>query len=242
MVSALAVLVLLIAFSERKQSEIAVRDIKIKLENIRENHFIDEGDVIDLMGLNHENLRGANINKVDLRRLEDKIESSRFIQAADLYNDLKGNVVATVELRRPIARLVGDDGLGGYIAEDGGVMPVSDKFTARVVLISGAFADQVLKQRTLAESEEGEQLMEMLRLIREDDFLRAQVAQLDVDRNASIDIYPQVGGQVVEFGKPDNAAVKLMKMKIFFKQILPQRGWNRYKRVSLEYEGQIVAE
>lgn len=29
---------------------------------------------------------------------------------------------------------------------------------------------------------------------------------------------------------------------IFYKEILPTRGWTRYERVSLEYEGQIIAE
>jgi cell division protein FtsQ len=29
---------------------------------------------------------------------------------------------------------------------------------------------------------------------------------------------------------------------IFYKEILPQRGWTRYERVNLEYDGQIIAE
>ena len=32
-------------------------------------------------------------------------------------------------------------------------------------------------------------------------------------------------------------------MKIFFKEILPQKGWNTHKSgLTLEYEGQIIAE
>ena len=34
---------------------------------------------------------------------------------------------------RPIARIVRNDGPDGYIAEDGTIMPVSEKFTSRVV-------------------------------------------------------------------------------------------------------------
>jgi cell division protein FtsQ len=84
--------------------------------------------------------------------------------------------------------------------------------------------------------------MEMLMIIREDDFWRAQIAQLDIDRKSRINLFPQVGGQTIEFGKPENLEVKFKKLRIFYKEILPRQGWNTYERVNLEYEGQIIAE
>jgi cell division protein FtsQ len=46
----------------------------------------------------------------------------------------------------------------------------------------------------------------------------------------------------VQFGKPEDFESKFTKLMIFYKEILPQRGWTRYERVNLEYDGQIVAE
>lgn len=46
--------------------------------------------------------------------------------------------------------------------------------------------------------------MEMLDIIREDDFWRAQIAQLDIDSKGSINIMPQIGGRAIEFGVADN--------------------------------------
>lgn len=240
--AALSVLVFLIAFSEKKQAGVALQDIHIKLENIHGNHFIDENDVIKLMQLSQENMRGASIDKINFRELEDRIRQSRFVKDADVYSDLKGNMVVRVELHRPAARIVRHDGPDGYIAEDGTVMPVSDKFTARVVLLSGMFVNQVLRMQNLNEMPEGRHLMQLLDVIREDEFLQAQIAQLDIDGDADISLYPQIGGQVIEFGKPENIEVKFRKLKIFYKEILPQMGWNKYRRVNVEYEGQIVAE
>jgi cell division protein FtsQ len=65
---------------------------------------------------------------------------------------------------------------------------------------------------------------------------------LDIDRSGRIDIFPQVTGQRVEFGKPENIEMKFKKLMIFYKEILPARGWTRYERVNLEYEGQVIAE
>jgi cell division protein FtsQ len=177
-----------------------------------------------------------------LKQIETRIKMNRFVKDAELYSDLKGNLVVKATLRRPVARLVRNDGPDGYIAEDGTVMPVSDKFTTRVVLISGSYIRGLLQLENLNKTEETKNLMTMLDMIREDDFWRAQIAQLDIDNKGHINIMPQIGGQLIEFGVADNLETKFKKMKIFYKEILPQRGWNTYKRVNLEYEGQIIAE
>lgn len=240
--AALAVLFFFIGFSERKQGMVAVKDIIIKMENAHENQFLDEEDIIELMQLEKENLKGATLDRLNLKEIEKRIKSNRFVEDAELYSDLKGNMIVKATLRRPVARIVRNDGPDGYIAEDGTVMPVSDKFTTRVVLLSGAFSRLLLQAENLNKSIEGKQLMEMLTIIREDEFWRAQIAQLDIDSHVRVNIFPQVGGQTIEFGKPENLELKFKKLRIFYKEILPQKGWNAYKRVNLEYEGQIIAE
>jgi cell division protein FtsQ len=240
--AAILVVLLLIGFTERRQAHISIKDISIRMENINENHFLDESDIQNLMQLSKENLKGASISKVNLKGIEKKIMSDPFIQDAELYSDLKGNVVARVELRRPIARIVRNDGPDGYIAEDGTLMPTSDRFTPRVVLISGGYVRKLLQQDNVNQTPEGKQLMELINRIREDEFWSAQVAQLDIDSKLNVTIYPQVGDEQIEFGKPDNQEVKFTKLMIYYKEILPRVGWNKYNRVNLQYEGQIVAE
>lgn len=246
--AAIVVVLLFIAFTERRQSAVAIKDISVKLENVNENHFMDEADVAELMQLSQENLKGASVEKVNLKSIEKKIKQDPFIRDAELYSDLKGNVVARVELRRPIARLVRNDGPDGYIAEDGTLMPVSDKFTSRVVLISGAYVrklvllDNVAKTKDGKVNEDGEHLMALINYIREDDFWRAQIAQLDIDSKCKVTLYPQVGDEQIQFGKPDDQEMKFKKLMIYYKEILPRVGWNKYDRVNLEYEGQIVTE
>ena len=232
----------IIAFAERHQSSASIRDITIKMVNVNENHFLDEADIVNLMQLNKETLKGATLDRVNLKDVEKKIKSEPFIKDAQLYSDLKGNLVVKTELRRPIARLVRNDGPDGYIAEDGTVMPVSDKFTARVVLMSGSYVNQLLKQNNVNDTEDGKNLIALLNVIRENDFWAAQIAQLDIDSKARITLFPQVGDEKIEFGKPENIEVKFKKLMIFYKEILPRMGWNKYGRVNLEYEGQIVAE
>ncbi|MFN8842638.1 MAG: cell division protein FtsQ/DivIB, partial [Chryseotalea sp.] len=120
---ALMVLLVLIAFAEREQHETMVKQIGITIENFEENHFIDEQDVRKLMQFKDENLIGATYGSINLKEIEAKIKQDKFIEDAELYSDLKGNLLVKVELRRPIARIVRNDAPDAYIGEDGVIMP-----------------------------------------------------------------------------------------------------------------------
>ena len=232
----------LIAFSERKQGVVVCKDVVIELENDQENHFMDEADVMRLVEANNPSLKGTGIDRIDLRAIESKLKYDKHILDAQLFGDLKGNLVVHIELRRPMARIVQEDAPDAYIAEDGTVMPVSEKFTSRVLLISGGFVKKLLESEDLKKTTEGRQLMEMIQLINENNFWKAQVAQLDMNSEGKITIYPQVTGQRIEFGHLEDIESKFKKLMIFYKEILPQRGWTKYQRVNLEYAGQVIAE
>jgi cell division protein FtsQ len=240
--AAVLVVVLFIAFTERKREHVSIRDVTVKVYNSENNHFLDEGDVMSLMQVNVNNVRGAKAGDVNLKAIEKKIKKDPFIKEAELYTDLKGNLIVGVELRRPVARIIRNDGPDGYIAEDGTIMPVSEKFTSRVVLISGPYVRRILQQRNMNQTDEGAKLLNFINAVRDDEFWNAQIAQMDIDSKGKITLLPQIGNERIEFGTPDNEEVKLRKLKIFYKEVLPRSGWNKFKRVNLEYEGQIIAE
>jgi cell division protein FtsQ len=232
----------LIAFSERKQGGAVCKDIVVELDNLNENHFLDEADILKLVESSGQAIKGISIDRVPLKEIEAKLELDKHISDAQLFGDLKGNLVVNVELRRPIARIVQEDAPDAYIAEDGTVMSVSDKYTSRVVLISGGYVKTLLQMQNLSKKEEGQKILELIEFINEDRFWKAQVAQLDINKEGKIIIFPQVTGQRVEFGKAEDIENKFKKLMIFYKEILPTRGWTKYERVNLEYEGQVIAE
>jgi cell division protein FtsQ len=121
------------------------------------------------------------------------------------------------------------------------VLPLSKRYTARVVLIDGSYANNA-KLYDLMKSEYDRQLMDLLKYIDRDKFWKAQIAQLNIDRRGNIKMYTQVSKQVVEFGEPVDIAEKFMKLKVFYKDILPAKGWNNYNRVSVKFKDQIVCE
>ena len=232
----------LIAFAERKHGDMVCKDIVVQLDNVVDNHFLSEAEALNMVVSGQPQLRGKSFSDINLKEIESKLIYNKHVKDAELFSDLKGNLVVNVELRRPIARLVQEDGPDAYIAEDGTVMPVSDDFASRVLIISGNYVRTILDSENLNNFDEGKQLMAMIEFINKDEFWRAQASQLDISSKGKVFIIPQVTSQIVEFGQPIDIENKFAKLKVFYKKILPQMGWTKYSRVSLEYEGQVVAE
>jgi cell division protein FtsQ len=65
---------------------------------------------------------------------------------------------------------------------------------------------------------------------------------VEVLGNEDLILYQQVGKQTIEFGKPEEIEEKFSRINIYYKEILPQKGWNTYSRVNVKFKGQIVCE
>lgn len=228
----------LIAFESGEYKGEICHDIIVKINNQYDNYFIDEQDVLAMMTNDGEEvLVGRTFSDITLKTVENRIKNEAYIKKGDVYKDLKGNLMVSVNLRRPVARIVNERGVDQYIAEDGVFLPISGKFTSRVVLISGIDTQE---HKSIDELNAG--VFEMINFINNDAFWKAQIAQIDVDNRGEFILYPQVTKQYVEFGTVDNMATKFKRLRVFYKNILPQQGWNKYKRINLKYKDQIIAE
>jgi cell division protein FtsQ len=232
----------LIGFAEKKQSNKICKNVQVHIEDVYATYFIDENDVLGLLTHNGtERIIGASFKNIDLKNLELRLKTNKFIRSCQVYTDLKGELNVEIQQCRPIARIIQRNAPDAYISEEGTILPISDRFTARVVLVEGAGTARLLEENSLTK-EERKAFVEFLRYIDEEKFWKAQIAHITVDRSGAITMYPQVGKQVIEFGTAVDIEQKFNKLKIFYKQILPVKGWNRYKRVNLAYQNQIICE
>jgi cell division protein FtsQ len=110
-------------------------------------------------------MKGTSLSRINLKAIESKLKYDKHIKEAELYGDLKGNLIVSVELRRPLARIVQEDAPDAYISEEGIIMGTSEKFASRVMVISGKFVKQLLEMGDVMKFEEGRKLMEMIEFI-----------------------------------------------------------------------------
>lgn len=235
------VLVSIISFVEKQHAVKTCEKVVVNIDHLYDNYFINEQDVMGLVTAAGQSLVGSRFEALNLKQLEQKVKDHHYIARAEVYRDLKGNLIIDAEQARPIARIMNPKGPDAYVAADGKLLPVSDRFTARVMLIGGNF-DQNLIQENLKDSEGGSKLYALLSYVNNNTFWRAQLAQMEMDEKGDITFFTQVSKQFVEFGDAENMEEKFGKLMLFYTNILPQKGWNKYEKVNLKYENQIVCE
>jgi cell division protein FtsQ len=226
----------------RNEEDRLFKRIVINIENQYDNYFVDENDVMHLISAGGtEKILGAGYESLSLKSLENRIKTHKFVNSTEVFRDFKGNLFVNITQNKPIARIVRKYSPHAYVGTEGQILPVSERFTARVPLISGPYTDKLVKQ-DLTETEEGRALYELLLFIESDPFWKAQIAQLEIDGGANIIMYPQVTKQYIEFGKAEQITHKFKKLKIFYTKILPSKGWNSYRKVNVKYQDQIICE
>jgi len=241
-ISALSILIFLaIGFVNRKQEETVCKNIQVSIEDRYENFFVDEEDIVSMVTNSGQKvLLGKFMDELDLKDLESKVKSESFIKSAQVYRDLKGNVFIKATQRRPIARILFKNSSDQYIAQDGTILPVSRKYTARVVLIRGV--NNLKPGQNLYQIEEYAGLMDLLHYIYNDEFWKAQISEIDRQKNGELSMYTQVSKQRVEFGSVEDLEAKFRKLRIFYKEILPRKGWNTYEKVNIKFKDQIICQ
>jgi cell division protein FtsQ len=239
----LALIAGLSVFVAGRQEKKICNKVYITIDNEYNNYFISDREVKDILTrYGTTRIEGLKIDEIDLKSLEMRIKSHKFVQDAQVFRDLAGNINIKIKQNRPIARLVhADSEIDVYIDAEGNILPLSDRFTARVMPITRAVNAPSLNKGFFQDST-GKDYLALLKYIDKDTFWKAQLSQMFIDGKGKISFLPQVGNEVIEFGRPDNLDQKFKKILVFYKKVLPAMGWDKYKRVNVEFNDQIICE
>jgi len=184
-------------------------------------------------------LEGRTLISIDVERLENELEKEAFILDADALVNAQNKVEIQIVPREPILRVMDNNGFNYYLDREGVQMPLSDHFTAKVMVVTGSLPryEERFLQRKRNRLKEA---FLLARYILKDEFLAPMTEQIYFDNRGEITLVPKLGNHTIEFGNFQNARKKLRRLKIFYKEALPYEGWQRYSEVSVAYEGQVI--
>lgn len=229
----------LIGASITYQARKSCSKVNISIEYKGENFFLDVQSVRKLIGAD-ENILGAPVREVQLDKIEQTLLLTNYVAKVNAYFNFDGELFVQIWLKTPIARIINNNGQSFYLNEEHKKIPVSEMFSARTILVRGAFKDTLSENDTLRDS----LLIKTVPLIEKiskDEFWAAYTSELKINNNGDITIYPAVGDLNIEFGTVDNYERKLNNLETFFHEVSPKVGWKKYKSLSTAFKGQIVA-
>lgn len=236
------VVLLCLAFVEKRQKERKCTHIKVEIFNDVDNYFLREKEVLELSeGRGKEHLVGGKLIHIPLKTIENRIEKSKFVKRAEVHKDHQGKLNIEVYQNRPIARFFYKD-TSFYLSEEGGFMPLSNRYTSRVTIVRGAGLTSYVDFRNKTNWKVDSSFYGLLNHVNTSKFYKAQIQSIEVLKNGEIVFYPQVTKQKVFFGKPENIEEKFKKLDVFYKKILPATEWNLYESVNVKFKDQVICE
>ena len=225
-------IVVIVIFSFKNNSS-PIKEIVVNSEN----KFLDRYQIESLITEKMDKdsiIKNANI-------IEKNILANPFVKEIKLYQDLSNKLIVDLVQYQPIARLVSENKKDFYIDLHGNIFPTSTKFSERVLLIHTA--DNInFDLKNINSTDYGKKIFVMINYIINDIFLSKIISEIDINYNKNIIIYPQVSKQKIIFGYPEQIDVKFDKLMLFYKKILPAKGWNTYKTVNLKFKNQIICD
>lgn len=237
-VAALGLLTLLIAaISEKRRGE--CKDYKITIRSADKNLFIDEKDVFKLLSAGTGGgVKGQLISAINIRKLEAMLKNSVWINDAQLYFDNTSTLHVSVTEREPLARVFTTGGNSFYIDSLEKRMPLSERKSARVPVFTGFPDKKNLSQKDSALLSD---IKTVATFIKSNPFWLSQISEIDMTPEPNFELVPVVGNHLVKIGDAENLDQKFHRLFLFYKSVLSKTGFDRYKVIDAEYDGQIVA-
>ncbi|KFF09328.1 cell division protein FtsQ/DivIB [Chryseobacterium luteum] len=220
------ILGLLLSFSLKRFSGQKITDnkISVKMNEKTPVYFIDEKDIREIV--KKENPTGK-VGDLNIPALEKKINSLPAVDSANVYLNLNGKLYLDIRQRVPVFRL-NKDGRDFYVDEKGTEFPISKTYSHPCMLVTGN-----------VKPDEYQKLAELVEKIDKDDFSKKFFIGISKSKD-DYNLLTSDGNYKVEIGDLDNIEFKVKGLKTFVEKYLVFQDPEKYSRVSVKYQNQIV--
>ncbi|AMC11768.1 hypothetical protein Lupro_11025 [Lutibacter profundi] len=223
----LLLVVFLLGFSNKKNNRKKVRDVTIEFEG-GNNLFMSYQMVNKLLIQNGATVKNQAKSVIDLHLLETNVLSHPMVEDAAIFLTIDGLLKAKVKQRTPIARVL-TNSKSYYIDKQAEIMPLSENYSARVLLISGD-----IKKKDIPK------LHFLVTTILKDEFLKKQLIGVQKISNEEFILTMRVGNQKIFLGKIQNLNQKFKNLKSFLSETMTDKTIDNYTSINLKYNGQVV--
>lgn len=240
-------------FVQKTLAESPAGDPEVLVVVEGENVFITEKELIDLLKTQRLIFPGQRKEEIEVEKIEEFIRTMSQVKDVKVFVELTGQWKIEINLRKPIARIFNSVGESFYIDTDGVPMSMSNKHTARVLVVNGFVNDrrssvpvsEIINNDSLKSIRKLDDIYRISSYVCNDPLLQSLIGQAYLEKNGDFVLIPLVGDQKIIFGTAktdEEVREKFEKLKIFYNEAIPYEGWNTYSEISLKYKDQIVGK
>ncbi len=239
-------------FVNKEQDSLPCKSLDIKVNQDDDLYFLNKMDIQQLIRDRGDSIIGQPKSTVNISELENALNSHADIAKAEVYMTVNGDLKVEIKQRKPVIRIINANGDSYYLDDEGKLMPLSDKYTAKVIIANGIIMEPYAKRYMYSVKQIGndssmkansmlDELFAMANYINADEFWKAQIQQIYINSDKDMELVPMVGDQKIIFGDTTAMDEKFKKLLTFYQQGLNTTGWwFRYSTINLKFKDQIV--
>jgi len=217
---------------------VVCKDVKIYIPG--NQYFIDKEEIDNILQLQSNSLVGRRMETINLHEIERKLKANPFVEYAKVYADMDGILCIEISQRQPMLRVMNQFNQDFYVDQHGLKIPLSDNFTANVLVANGMIDEPFGGRVDTLHTDLARDIFKAADFIRRDSLWSAQIAQIYINQNHEIELIPRVGSQRILLGNADSLQTRFNNLKAFYRQALPQVGWDAYKMINIKYANQVI--
>jgi cell division protein FtsQ len=84
------------------------------------------------------------------------------------------------------------------------------------------------------------ELLKVLKSINRSEFWSAQITQVDITEGGKFELVPAVGNNIIRLGRGERVDEKLNNLMVFYRQVISQTGFDKYKILDVQYKDQVI--
>lgn len=219
-----------ILWARGKSHDELCTSVVVEVVNADSTSFVTPKGVLNDLKSQGVKLVGKRMGDINSSDLEEVLRQSPYLENADIVKCQDGRVLIRVSQLVPVLRVF--DGTESYYVNRAGKrMMATPNYHCDVPVVQGHFSRAYPVTRILP----------LVDYVEKDSLLHSLVTMYCVRDTNNIIIVPNISGHVVNIGNAQGFENKFAKLRLFYDQVMPKRGWNTYDTISVKWSHQVVA-
>ncbi len=229
-----AYLCVALSFTARNAASQPCEGLYIVVRDSTEHPFVTASELEKELGTLPSRIAGVPLSRVNTDSIEDIFETIDKIESVRVITLTDGHILVDVDPMEPVARVFPTTGRSYYINRAGKRITASPRYHIDVPVIQGHFRDSDTSFSAIS-------LLPLIDWLDRHPGWSSLVSAIKADSPSDIIIVPVIRGHVVNIGNLESLDSKFMRLKRFYEEVMPQKGWDMYDTISLKWGGQAVA-
>ncbi|MDR0743806.1 MAG: cell division protein FtsQ [Tannerella sp.] len=216
-------------FTDSRADNRLCKNVEVVIADSIEKHFLKEREVVAYLKKARLYPLDKNYREINTNDIENALLKNEMVEKAEVTRMISGKVKIVISQKMPILRVF-SSGESYYIDKTGQTMPPALGQAIYVPVASGNI------EKSFARAD----LYKFALFLQRNDFWNDQIEQIYVRSAQDIEIIPRIGGHRIILGSLDDYENKLKHLRLFYEQVIPKMGWEKYSVINLKYRNQIV--